>query len=121
MLTMNKKIKWLHIVWDFYDYTGSYWLDWDFIKSKISEAIKSVWLSELWSYYHFFWKDSYSWVICLAESHVSIHTWPESSYLTLDIYVCNFWNDNTGKAFVLLKFFENLYKPRRMKIKHIYR
>jgi S-adenosylmethionine decarboxylase len=27
-------------------------------------------------------------VLVLAESHVSIHTWPEKSYAALDIFVC---------------------------------
>jgi S-adenosylmethionine decarboxylase len=27
-------------------------------------------------------------VLVLAESHVSIHTWPERDYAALDIFVC---------------------------------
>ena len=34
----------------------------------------------------------------LAESHLAIHTWPESRRVTLDVYVCNFTEDNTAKA-----------------------
>ena len=39
----------------------------------------------------------------LAESHLAIHTWPERAGATLDVYVCNFTADNTGKA-------EDVYK-----------
>ncbi|MFZ6817271.1 polyamine aminopropyltransferase [Undibacterium sp. Ji22W] len=36
--------------------------------------------------------------LLLAESHVAIHTWPERQAVTLDVYVCNFENNNSQKA-----------------------
>lgn len=36
--------------------------------------------------------------LLLAESHVAFHTWPERMAVTLDVYVCNFSEDNTNKA-----------------------
>ncbi len=32
--------------------------------------------------------------VVLAESHLAIHTWPETGDVTLDVYVCNFSRDN---------------------------
>ena len=40
----------------------------------------------------------YTGMVLLAESHLAIHTWPERAGLTLDVYVCNFSADNSGKA-----------------------
>jgi S-adenosylmethionine decarboxylase proenzyme len=37
-------------------------------------------------------------VLLLAESHLAIHTWPEQRAVTLDVYVCNFSQDNGPKA-----------------------
>lgn len=37
-------------------------------------------------------------VVVLAESHLSIHTWPEKRYVTLDVFVCNMNCDNRAKA-----------------------
>ena len=36
--------------------------------------------------------------VVLAESHVAVHTWPELGAVTLDIYVCNFSQDNRAAA-----------------------
>lgn len=36
--------------------------------------------------------------VVLAESHLAIHTWPETSDVTLDVYVCNFSRDNSERA-----------------------
>ena len=44
--------------------------------------------------------------ILLAESHLAIHTWPERAGVTLDVYVCNFTADNTGKAEQLFEALE---------------
>ncbi len=33
-------------------------------------------------------------VICLTESHLSVHTWPEFEMLTTDIYLSNHTKDN---------------------------
>ena len=37
-------------------------------------------------------------VVVLAESHVSVHTWPEKHYVTLDVFVCNLRCDNRDKG-----------------------
>lgn len=37
-------------------------------------------------------------VVVLAESHLSVHTWPEAGFVTLDVYVCNYSGDNRQKA-----------------------
>jgi len=37
-------------------------------------------------------------VVVLAESHLAVHTWPEMGAVTLDLYVCNFSQDNRAAA-----------------------
>lgn len=40
--------------------------------------------------------------VLLAESHLCLHTWPERSAITADVYVCNFGADQSAKARALM-------------------
>jgi S-adenosylmethionine decarboxylase len=44
--------------------------------------------------FHEFDKGGFTAVLCLTESHLSIHTWPEQAYLTFDIFLSNYLKDN---------------------------
>ncbi|MFZ5955092.1 MAG: adenosylmethionine decarboxylase [Nanoarchaeota archaeon] len=60
--------------------------------------------------------------IMLAESHFSIHTWPEKdNFIALDIYVCNVKNDNSGKVKEIFKYLKLLFEPKRIKKKFVLR
>jgi len=53
-------------------------------------------------------------LVLLAESHVAIHTWPELSAVTLDVYVCNFRDDNSDKAQALTDALVTLFAPKNI-------
>lgn len=52
-------------------------------------------------------------LVLLAESHLAVHTWPELNAVTLDVYVCNFRQDNTGRAQALTDALVALFQPER--------
>lgn len=52
-------------------------------------------------------------LVLLAESHLAVHTWPELNAVTLDVYVCNFREDNTTKAQILTDSLVGLFAPER--------
>ena len=59
--------------------------------------------------------------ILLAESHLAIHTWPERSGVTLDVYVCNFTDDNTCKAEQLFEALTVAFRPKSQVVNRITR
>jgi S-adenosylmethionine decarboxylase proenzyme len=59
--------------------------------------------------------------VVLAESHLAIHTWPERDGATLDVYVCNYTSDNTGKAEAVYKALIKALKPGDVLVERIQR
>jgi S-adenosylmethionine decarboxylase len=53
-------------------------------------------------------------VVLLAESHVAVHTWPELAAVTLDVYVCNFGQDNSARAHALLERLVGAFEPAQV-------
>lgn len=47
---------------------------------------------------HDFSNGSYTLLIGLSESHISIHTWPERFTVQLDVFLCNYVHDNSEKC-----------------------
>lgn len=62
----------------------------------VDRLIASSGLQKLGEVYHNFSPAGYTAVVCLSESHLSIHTWPEYGKVNVDIYLSNFQRDNDG-------------------------
>ena len=52
--------------------------------------------------------------LVLAESHLAIHTWPELESVTLDLYVCNYSQDNRAAAETAYDALRTGFKPGRI-------
>ena len=59
--------------------------------------------------------------VVLAESHVSIHTWPEHGYVSLDVYVCNYTSDNSDKARALAGRLIAMFGPVERRVQEVNR
>jgi len=56
-------------------------------------------------------------VILLAESHISIHTWPEFDYVSIDIFTCG----KKTKPRNALEYLKDKFSPREVKVREIKR
>lgn len=87
-------------------------LSFEACKVLVQQLIKTHNLLELGAVYHNFDVGGYTAVICLSESHISIHTWPEHGLLNLDIYLSNFSRVNDGVVESLFTEFESFFQGK---------
>lgn len=66
------------------------------VQECLNELISRFGLQKLGEVYHDFATGGYTAVICLSESHISLHTWPEHNLVNMDIYLSNFQRNNDG-------------------------
>ena len=62
--------------------------DVDGIHTMMIEAAKAARATVMESAFHRFEPQGVSGTVILAESHLSIHTWPEKGYAAMDFYTC---------------------------------
>ncbi len=61
----------------------------DHVDAELRRAAEAAGATILHSHFHHFSpNDGVSGVVVLAESHISIHTWPERNFAALDVFMC---------------------------------
>ncbi len=85
------------------------------------KAVEASGLTAVGELFHQFDPHGVTGAVILAESHLAIHTWPESGFVTIDVYVCNYTTDNTDKAQKLYEMIKAVLKPARTHFQKILR
>ena len=70
---------------------------------------------------HTFVGGGYTIALLLAESHVTVHTWPELACATLDVYVCNFSRDNSEGARTVAQGITALFAAKDVQMREVVR
>ena len=71
------------------DLIGGHQLDdIELIDRTLRECVRTAGATLLHIHLHHFHPNGVSGVAVLAESHISIHTWPDSRYAALDVFMC---------------------------------
>ena len=55
--------------------------------------------------------------ILLAESHISIHTWPELDYIAIDIFSCG----RKSQPYKGLEYLKKKFQPKKVRIRELKR
>lgn len=81
-------------------------------EATLREAVDAVGATLLHIHLHHFTpNDGVSGVAVLAESHISIHTWPEKGYAALDIFVCG-----ECDAYAAIPVFKRAWSPAQVQL-----
>jgi S-adenosylmethionine decarboxylase len=76
----------VHLIVDLYGAKGLD--DIDLVESTLRRCVDAARATLLHIHVHHFQPNGISGVAVLAESHISIHTWPDASYAALDVFMC---------------------------------
>jgi S-adenosylmethionine decarboxylase len=76
----------VHLIVDLYGAKGLD--DIDLVESTLRKCVDAARATLLHIHVHHFQPNGISGVAVLAESHISIHTWPDASYAALDVFMC---------------------------------
>lgn len=69
-------------------------LDNDLFKQFILQTITDFDLVQVGHVFYSFPEGGFTSVVCLTESHLAVHTWPELNYYTCDVYLCDYSRNN---------------------------
>jgi S-adenosylmethionine decarboxylase len=90
--------------------------DIDHIEATLRECVTAANATLLHIHLHHFQPNGVSGVAVLAESHISIHTWPEAGYAALDVFMCG--NANPDKCIPVLR---EAFRAKRLDVDEILR
>jgi S-adenosylmethionine decarboxylase len=108
------KLPGMHLMGDLYDCA----CDTDLMVNRLRlreqclGLIERSGLNAIGDYFHAFTGGGVTGSVVLSESHMSLHTWPEHRYVTLDVYVCNYSDNNRDKARRLFDWVVGAFAPR---------
>ncbi|MCU0431412.1 MAG: S-adenosylmethionine decarboxylase [Cytophagaceae bacterium] len=93
----------------------------DSLRTYLSEEIKRLDLHAVGEVYHSFDGGGYTGVVCLTESHIAFHTWPEFGLLTVDVFLSNYQKNNESKARDFWKSIQNFFQSSEFQYEEVYR
>ena len=97
-----------HLIVDFWEAEGLG--DTDRIERAMRDAVEAAGATLLHIHLHMFTPNGgISGVAVLAESHISVHTWPERGYAAFDVFMCG--SAEPRKALAVL---EQAFAPKRV-------
>ena len=68
----------------------------EYVKTHMCEAANKIGATVLGEKFHQFEPQGVSGTVVIAESHLSIHTWPEKGYVAVDIFTCGGLDPSLG-------------------------
>jgi S-adenosylmethionine decarboxylase len=104
----------VHLIIDLHEAEGLD--DIDLVEATLRHCVAAARATLLHIHLHHFHPNGVSGVAVLAESHISIHTWPDAGYAALDVFMC-------GKAEpdACIPILRQAFKARRVTVSELLR
>ncbi|MBI2172249.1 MAG: adenosylmethionine decarboxylase [Chloroflexi bacterium] len=78
----------IHVILELRECNPALLNDYAFVRSTMIDAANSLGATIIGESFHRFQPIGITGVVAIAESHLSIHTWPEYRYAAADIFTC---------------------------------
>ena len=62
--------------------------DIEYLRTTLSEVARQIGATVIKDTFYQFTPQGVSGVVLIAESHISVHTWPEYNYAAVDVFTC---------------------------------
>ncbi|RJF97315.1 adenosylmethionine decarboxylase [Noviherbaspirillum saxi] len=107
----------MHLIADLYGIDDTQLSDPDAIEKLLRESAVAAGATIIYSHFHVFGEgQGITGVVLLAESHISIHTWPELGFAAADVFMCG-----SARPEVAVDIMVDALKPTSTRIQHIAR
>ena len=90
--------------------------DIDLIETTLRHCVDAAQATLLHIHLHHFQPNGVSGVAVLAESHISIHTWPDAGYAALDVFMCGRANPDA-----CIPVLREAFKAKRVEVNELLR
>ena len=106
-----------HVILDLYGCPRASLDDIDFVSRALVRSVAESGATLIKPFFHKFAPQGVSGVAIIAESHFSIHTWPEHGYAAVDVFTCGDSIDVAHAVAVLRETFQ----PMCVQMNHFHR
>ena len=103
-----------HLIVEFRGVDNKLLNDIAFIETHLRRASHAAQCTILHSYAHPFEPQGVTCFVALAESHISIHTWPEHGYAAIDVFMCGY-KDPT----IALEHLIDVFRPTDIQVQQL--
>lgn len=110
----DKRYAGIHLIIDLFG--ASHLSDVSYIEQTMRRCVEASRATLLHMHLHRFEPDGVSGVAVLAESHISVHTWPESRYAAFDVFMCG-----ATEPEACIEIMREAFEAERVDVKEILR
>lgn len=111
------KILGRHLIVEYAECDRSLLNDRSLLEQYMNEAVRESGATIVRSVFHRYAPQGVSGVVVIAESHISIHTWPEYGYAAVDFFTCG----ETVDPYRACEYMKKMLKCREASVKELRR